>query len=79
MIDENADAITRLTARICDLEARYTHAQRTVEELNEVVVEQSKRLDTLQRKLVMLGDRFDSFATHEVEPRTLEGDKPPHY
>ncbi|NLI76892.1 MAG: SlyX family protein [Candidatus Riflebacteria bacterium] len=39
-----------LEQRICELETRLTHLSRFVDELNEVVTEQSTRLERLERE-----------------------------
>ena len=79
MQKEITQSITRLNERSHDLETRYTHLQHTVEQLNEVVVEQAKKIDSLERKLAVLVRQFSSLADRDVEPRSLEDDKPPHY
>ena len=79
MNSDMSDAALRLEARFSDLESRYTHVQRTVEEMNAVVIEQEKRIDTLERKVALLAGQLGSLAERETEPRTLEDDKPPHY
>jgi SlyX protein len=58
---------------------RYTHLQRTVEELNAVVISQNQRLESLERKVVLLAAQLGALAEREPEPRSLEDEKPPHY
>ena len=65
--------------RIEELEIRYTHLQRATDELHEVLLDQGRQIDALTRKLTMLVGRLDALAEREVEPRSLEDDKPPHY
>ena len=72
-------APTQLLDRLQDLEVRYTHLERLVVTLNEVVIEQGRALELLQRKMAAFGMRLDNFATSELTPRSLEDDKPPHY
>ena len=67
------------SARLTDLETRYTHLQRTVEELNAVIVSQDQRLEALERKIVLLATQLGALAEREPEPRSLEDEKPPHY
>jgi len=74
-----ADAAPQLAARLQDLEIRYTHLERLVTTLNEVIIEQGRTIELLQRKLSAFGLRLDNFATSDLTPRTLEDDKPPHY
>jgi len=63
-----------METRIVDLEVRYTHQERTVEELSRVVFDQQKRIDELEKRLVA------------IEKRAASGDEPmppheppPHY
>lgn len=58
--------------RLVDLEVRYTHLERLVEELSEVVFSQQQTITGLVRQLTELTARLES-----GEPLLLE--KPPHY
>lgn len=71
--------IAALTKRVEELEIRYTHLQRTTDQMHEVLLEQGKQIDALTRKLTMLIGRMDALSEGDVEPRSLEDDKPPHY
>lgn len=60
-----------MESRLTDLEVRYSHLERQLDELNQVVFEQQKLIDGLLRQVRSLRTR-------------LEGDehpdeKPPHY
>lgn len=70
---------TDATKRIEELEIRYTHLQRTTDQMHEVLLEQGKQIDALTRKLTLLIGRMDALSERDVEPRSLEDDKPPHY
>lgn len=60
--------------RIVELEIRYTHQQRMLEELSEVVLEQGRTLGRLTEELAMLRGRLAS------EPdQAPANDPPPHY
>jgi SlyX protein len=59
--------------RLVDLEVRYTHLERLVEELNQVVFAQQQTIDRLLRQLAELAQRA------EVAGPTPAADKPPHY
>jgi SlyX protein len=78
MLNETSEP-RMLALRLNDLEIRYTHLQRTVEELNAVVISQDQRLEALERKVVLLAAQMGELAEREPEPRSLEEDKPPHY
>jgi SlyX protein len=60
--------------RIVELEIRYTHQQRMLEELSEVVLEQGRALERLGRELETLRGRVE--AGSEEEPAN---EPPPHY
>lgn len=60
--------------RIVDLEVRYTHQERLLDELSKIVFEQSKAIAELERRLGALEKR----AREEGDP-TLPHEKPPHY
>ena len=57
--------------RLVDLEVRYTHLERLVEDLNQVVFTQQQSIDRLVRQLSELSQRL-AVATPAAE-------KPPHY
>ena len=62
-----------MESRIVDLEVRYTHLERQVAELSEVVFAQQRTIDGLLRQLS---------ATQADLAQLSEGptnDKPPHY
>lgn len=59
--------------RVIDLEVRYSHLERLVEELSAVVWEQRRQLEALERRTKELEGRLRA----QDEP---EGDAPPpHY
>ncbi|MFO0666137.1 MAG: SlyX family protein [Polyangiaceae bacterium] len=60
-----------LTPRVVELELRYMLLERTVSDLNEVVIEQGKVIDRLKAELKALLERRP-----EAEPI---GEPPPHY
>ena len=60
-------------ARVVDLEIRYSHLEKQLLELNQVVFEQQKTIDLLQQQLVALRTRMST----QGEP--MEHEKPPHY
>jgi SlyX protein len=57
--------------RLVDLEVRYTHLERLVEDLNQVVFAQQQTIDRLMRELGELAQR--------AEVAMPGPDKPPHY
>jgi len=63
-----------MDARITELEIRYTHQQRLLEELSDVVAEQARVLDQVTKEVAAL--RLRVAALGEDEP---SNDPPPHY
>ncbi|MBL6725945.1 MAG: SlyX family protein [Rubripirellula sp.] len=70
-----ADSDDRLTK----LEVQLSHTQRVVEQLNEVVTEQSRQLDRVMRLVTRFESKLDDFKYKIEEKRDLLDDKPPHY
>ncbi len=60
--------------RIVELEIRYTHQQRLLEELSDVVAEQSRALESLTKEIAAL--RLRVAALGEDAPNN---EPPPHY
>ena len=59
--------------RLIDLEIRYTHLERQLQELSEVVFAQQRVIDTLSKELIALRSRL-------LDPgETPPAEKPPHY
>jgi uncharacterized coiled-coil protein SlyX len=87
MMDEHASGkppaheqrLAELTRRVIDLESHFLHLQRIVDDLHEGLLRSEKRADALARQLAALSGRFDTASEREVEPRSLEEEKPPHY
>jgi len=60
--------------RLTDLEIKLTFLEETVDQLNSVIIEQDKRIETLQNQLVGL--------KNEVEESKIDAptnQPPPHY
>lgn len=79
MPDNQTDSAAQLAARLTELEHRYTLLQRTVEDLDGVLVSQARQIESLERKIAHLTNQLGALANRDDEPRTLEDDKPPHY
>ena len=64
--------------RVTELELSLMHLQKDYESLNEVVLENAKRLDSMSKTIQQLTDRLS--AAEDPEPvRNAEDEKPPHY
>lgn len=59
--------------RLIDLEIRYTHLERQVADLSEVVFEQRRAIESLKRELLNLRRQLPT--EDDVPPH----EKPPHY
>ncbi len=62
-----------MDARLVELEIRYTHLERQLQELSDVVFAQQRVIDTLTRELAELRSRV------EDPGATPRAEKPPHY
>lgn len=67
-----------LAVRVEALETRVAHQDRTIEDLNQTITAQWKEIDSLNRRVVRLGDQIQDMrdsadATGVPEP------PPPHY
>jgi uncharacterized coiled-coil protein SlyX len=62
-----------MESRLTDLEIRYTHLERQVAELSEVVFEQQRAIDALLRQLTATKAEIAQLS----EP--VANEKPPHY
>ena len=59
--------------RLVDLEIRYTHLERQFAELSQVVFEQQKALEAVQKELARLRGHLEELGDPIVN------EKPPHY
>jgi SlyX protein len=74
MSDEESDNAKRIQA----VEERLMFQQRLLDELNDVVLRQQKRLDDLTRRLGKLADALERLADASAGGE-LPHEKPPHY
>ena len=66
--------------RMVELEIQLAHVQRLYEQLNEVVTEQSGRIDLLERRCHQLQTQYKELKERQPEPGLDPLDeKPPHY
>ncbi len=64
--------------RLLAMEERITFLQRSLDELNEVVIQQDQRLEGLKRELARLGSSLGRLADAS-SGGDLPHEKPPHY
>ena len=56
------------------------HLQRHIEQLDQVVLDQSKRMDGLERTVRRLTDKLESLQQRLPDSEgSIEDEKPPHY
>jgi uncharacterized coiled-coil protein SlyX len=65
--------------RLTMLEETITHFERTLQDLNDVVLAQQQQLTALERRVTRLVSDLNALADKTQEVRRLEDDKPPHY
>ena len=65
--------------RLIALEELFTHLQRTVRDLDEVVIGQHKRLDQLDRRVARIERDLESLSRSLAEERSPLDERPPHY
>lgn len=70
----------QLAQRLQSLEELYMHLQRTVQDLDQVIIEQGKRLAALEEQLRRAIDALGASASESASARlNLLDEKPPHY
>ena len=69
----------RINARVVDLETLLTHLQRTLGDLDQVILAQQRQLEGLERKVAALSSDLNQFSSSAREERKPEDEKPPHY
>ena len=68
-----------LEARVTELEMLFTHLQRTVQDLNEVVLDQKGQIERLEDRLDRVTVALETLSHQRTEHRSIEEERPPHY
>jgi len=68
-----------LERRLTELESRFLHLQRTVDDLNGVAIDQSRRIESLERRLQQMLSHVTALTARAAETGALEDERPPHY
>lgn len=68
-----------LETRVMNLEEHIAHQNSLVEELNEVIIEQRKELDVLNRRVTMLMQRAAEQEADSLSGAPLADQRPPHW
>lgn len=79
MTESTSDASAALAARLTELETLFTHLQRTLAELDQVVFEQAKKIESLERHFVRISGDLGTLRGAMAERLKPEDEKPPHY
>lgn len=67
-----------MNERLTELEVRVAFQEKTIQDLNEVVTDQQRRIDRLTRELEAMKSRLSALAPAMVIPQEEEK-PPPHY
>lgn len=67
------------SAEHIELETKLGFLERTCDELNEVVIEQGRQIETLQRKLADLESRQSGTGDPNTANQDPLDERPPHY
>ena len=68
-----------LQTRVIELEIQLAHAQRMMEQLNEVVTEQSSIILGLKQSLTKTQSQIEELKSNTDSPLDPFDEKPPHY
>ncbi|MBL9124800.1 MAG: SlyX family protein [Planctomycetaceae bacterium] len=69
-----------LANRLQEMEELYMHLQRTVSDLDQVVVAQGKKLTELEKQLKGAAEMIRTMSSTQAgPPPSLLDEKPPHY
>ena len=69
----------KIINRLNGLESSLTYLQNDYEQLNETVLENTKRLEQIKLAVDRLVLRIEQSGSQTTEVRNLEDEKPPHY
>ncbi len=64
--------------RLTELEIRFTHQERTIEELNEIVCRQELALESLEREVRQISEQVKMLLPAFLKEQDEE-EPPPHY
>ncbi len=70
------DAMMTLEKRIDELEMRVAHHEKTIGDLNDVILVQWKKMEALERQLRRFGEELQALESGEGPSANH---KPPHY
>ena len=65
--------------RLTDVECILMHAQKTLSELNQVIIDQGRQIDQLRRELKQLASDFRQVQDSNRPTSSAQDEIPPHY
>jgi uncharacterized coiled-coil protein SlyX len=79
-MSEPSSENSRNEERLSRVESLLTFMQRTIDDLNQVVLEQAKRMERQDAEIARLRASLETLIGSIVEaPRRPEDERPPHY
>lgn len=79
MSEDSSAAEEPLGPRVVQLETLFMHLQRTLGELDQVVLAQQKQIEALAQKIGGLKGDLNTLSGSIPDERKPEDEKPPHY
>jgi uncharacterized coiled-coil protein SlyX len=80
MTNSDSQSNREIHRRLSEVESLVTFLQRTIDDLNAVILDQQRRLESQEKELARLRATYSTLADSIVEvPRRPEDEKPPHY
>lgn len=71
--------INLLNQRICELETKLSFQENTIEDLNNVIINQQFSLDKIQQQLRLLAQKMRNLEPNNNIASQSEETPPPHY
>ncbi len=78
-MDTTPAQLTKINERLMNVEILLTHVEHRAQELHDVLLDATKRIDLLERQLRSMADRHSELEGRLQEPRDPLAEKPPHY
>lgn len=78
-MEPSPDALAKISERLMNLEILFTHLEHRAQELHDVLLDATSRIDLLERQLRAMADRHSELEGRLQEPRDPLAEKPPHY
>jgi SlyX protein len=79
MPDHHPSPANDTEQRLINLETQLAHQQHICDQLNEVIIEQSKRMVRIERIILQLENHLGDLQCTTGESRDVVDEKPPHY